>query len=128
MATLSGKDGKLKLGATTIADVTSWILETRSQNHAYASSSTSGYRRRVAGVRDGGGRIDFKLDFADPITDDFDVGSQVTLLLHLDATRFYSVPAVIDVLRFEVDVDTGDVIGGRAEFSTNGAWTKPVYV
>jgi hypothetical protein len=127
MSTLSGKDGRVKIGSTTLADITAWSLRTSSHNSAYASSSTAGHRKRVAGVKDAAGRIAFKLNTDDPLTNDFDVGSAVTLLLHLDATRFYSVPAVIDALRLEVDIDTGDVIGGVAEFSANGAWTKPAY-
>ena len=46
---------------------------------------------------------------------------------HLDEARFYSVPAIIDSLRIDVDIDGGELTGGQAEFSTNGAWTKPTY-
>jgi hypothetical protein len=127
MSVISGKDGKILIGATTLADITGWTLRTVSHNSAYASSSTGGHRKRVAGVKDAAGSIAFKLNTADPLTDDFVEGSAVTLLLHLDATRYYSVPAVIDALRLEVDIDRGDVIGGTAEFSANGAWTKPSY-
>jgi hypothetical protein len=34
---------------------------------------------------------------------------------------------VIDSIQMEVDIDGGELIGGQAEFSTNGAWTKPAY-
>ncbi len=127
MATISGKDGKVMIGPAALADITRWTFNTTSNNPAYASSSTAGYRRRVAGVKDGGGRIAFKLDPADPVSDSLNEGDQVTLLLYLDATHFYTVPAVIDALELEVDISTGDVLGGTAAFSTNGAWTKPDY-
>jgi hypothetical protein len=127
MSVISGKEGKVLIGATTLADITGWTLRTVSHNPAYASSATAGHRKRVSGVKDATGSIAFKLNLADPITDDFAEGSAVTLLLHLDATRFYSVPAVIDALRLEVDIDRGEVIGGTAEFSADGAWTKPSY-
>jgi hypothetical protein len=127
MATFSGKDGKVLIGGSPLADIIGWTLRTASDNPTYASSSTGGYRKRVPGVKDAAGTVRFKLNPADPITDDLDAGVAVTLLLYLDATRFYTVPAVIDALRLEVDIDTGDVVGGVADFSGNGAWTKPTY-
>lgn len=127
MSTFSGKSGKILIGAKPLADITRWTLATTAANPSYASSSSGGYRRRVPGVRDGAGRIEFLLDPADPLTGDFDEGDAVTLLLYLDAERCYSVPALIDALELEVDISTGDVVGGVARFSTNGAWTKPTY-
>lgn len=127
MATISGKDGKVKIGSTTLADITHWTLRTTALLSAYGSSATAGFRRRVAGIKDGSGTLDGKLDPADPISDDFDEGASVTLLLYLDATRFYTVPAIIESFRLEVDIDRGEVLGWHAEFSTQGAWTKPNY-
>jgi len=127
MATISGKNGKVMIGATALAEITDWTFHASSINHAYASSSTGGFRRRVAGVKDGSGSIGFKLDPDDPLTDDFDEGSAVTLLLYLDATHYYSVPAVIDSIQLAVDISTGDVLAGTAMFSANGSWTKPTY-
>jgi hypothetical protein len=127
MATISGKNGRIKIGSTTLADITLWQLTTKAGNPAYASSATQGWKTRREGVRDASGTVRFKLDLADPITDDFDEGDAVTLLLHLDATRFYTVPAIIDSLAWEVDINDGDVIGGVAEFSSTGPITKPTY-
>ena len=95
MAVISGKSGKVLIGATTLAHITNWSLATVSRNPAYASSATGGYKKRVAGVKEASGTIAFKLDLADPLTDDFTEGAEVTLLLYLDAAKFYSVPAVI---------------------------------
>lgn len=127
MATISGKNGLVKIGSTTLADITKWNLTTTASNPAYASSATQGWRTRREGVRDARGEMRFKLDFADPITDDFDEGSAVTLLLYLDAARFYTVPAIIDSLSWEVDINTGEVIGGTAEFGATAPITKPTY-
>ncbi|MBI2826706.1 MAG: hypothetical protein HYX69_18700 [Planctomycetia bacterium] len=127
MSTISGKDGKVLIGATALAEITDWTFRATSNNQAYASSSTGGYRKRVPGVKDGSGTIGFKLDPADPITDDLDEGAAVTLLLYLDATHFYTVPAVIDAIHLAVDITSGDVLGGTAMFSASGAWTKPNY-
>lgn len=127
MATISGKDGKVRIGTTTLADITRWTLRTSAALSAYASSATGGYKRRIAGVKDGGGTLAGKLDPGDPISDDFDEGAAVTLLLFVDADRYYTVPAVVESFRLEVDIDSGEVIGWQAEFSTSGPWTKPSY-
>lgn len=127
MATISGKNGKVMIGDAALAEITDWTFHTTSVNHAYASSSTGGYRRRVAGVKDGSGTIGFKLDPDDPLTDAFDEGSSATLLLYLDETHYYTVPAVIDSLQLGVDISSGDVLSGTAQFSADGAWTKPSY-
>ena len=127
MSVVSGKDGKVMIGAEAIADVTKWTLRTSAYNVAYASSGTAGFRRRVGGVKDGHGTIAFKLDVAEPITEQFDEGDKVTPLLYLDDTRHYTVPAVVDALQWEVDIDRGEIVGGVAEFSIDGAWTKPSF-
>jgi len=127
MATASGKDGKVVVGATTLAEITHWTFRTESNNVAYGSSATAGFRRRVAGIKDGRGTVRGKLDPADPLDSIFDEGDTVTLLLYVDATHFYSVPALVDSVEFEVDIDRGDIVGWIAEFSADGAWTKPAY-
>jgi hypothetical protein len=44
MPTISGKDGKVLIGAVALADITRWTFNATSANPAYASSSTAGYR------------------------------------------------------------------------------------
>ena len=127
MSLLTGDNGKVLIGAEAIADVTRWSLRTFVETGTYASSASAGFRKAHQGNRQGRGQIEFRLDPANPITGDFEEGSAVTLLLYLDAARFYSVPAVIESLEMIVNVDGGDLVGGKAEFVTNGAWTKPTY-
>lgn len=127
MSTISGKDGKIMIGATKIADITRWNFKTTADTTRYASSATNGYKKSVAGSKSGDGSIEFKLDMADPITDDFDEGDEVILLLHLDETRYYTVPATIKDIDIGVTIDGGEVIAGTANFESNGAWTKPTY-
>ena len=127
MATESGKDGKIMLGAAELAEITLWRFKTSAKNLAYASSASGGFKKRLRGVKEGAGYIAFKIDPTDPITDQLTEGDNVTLLLHLDDANFYSVPAVIESLTLEVDIDTGDVVGGAADFATTGAWTIPSF-
>ncbi len=125
MATFSGKDGKVNDGTADIADITRWTFTKTSNNPAYASSSSSGFRKRVAGVKDGSGTIEgqYQNDAAPTI----DEGDEVTLKLYVDASHFYSVPAIIDSFQLETDIDRGEVVGWASNFATNGAWTEPTF-
>lgn len=123
MAIESGKDGKILIGATPIADITSWELDKEVRTNRFASSSTAGFKKTVAGVKQGQGTIEFKWDSAaaSPIVE----GSAVTLKLYLNATEFFTVPVIVRTFRLKVDIDTGDVTLGVAQFETDGAWTEP---
>jgi hypothetical protein len=128
MSNLSGKDGQVTRGGATLADITRWRLATTADNVSYASSATDGYRRRIPGAKHGLGSFSFQLNPADPVTDGINEGDEVILHLHIDATRYYIVPAVIDSVLLAVDISTGNVVAGTADFSTSGAWTRPNYV
>jgi hypothetical protein len=123
MATESGKDGKILIGSTPIADITRWTLAKSAHLGRYASSSSPGFKKSVSGVKSASGTIEFKWDSAapSPITE----GTAVTLKLHTNATEFFTVPAVIEEFRLEVDIDTGEVTAGTARYSSDGAWTEP---
>jgi len=120
---ISGKNGQVLISSSPVAEVTKWIFNKESASSRYASSSTGGFKRSLSGVKSGSGAIQFKFDMSagSPIVE----GSSVTLLLYLDSTHFYSVPALIKTFKVEVNIDTGDVIGGVADFDTDGAWTEP---
>ena len=121
---ISGKSGFVKIGDDPVAEVTKWTFTKQANSSRYASSSSGGFKRSVPGVKSGSGEIEFKFDIAEasPLVE----GAAVTLLLYLDAAHFYSVPAIVTRLEVEVDIDSGDVIGGSAHFETDGAWTEPV--
>lgn len=125
-AGVSGQFGDVKIGATQVCEVCKWGFTPKANNPSYASNKTAGYKARVAGIKDGSGSIEGKYDPANPIMSTLDVGTLVTLKLYLTATVFYSVPSIIDSLKIDVDLDTGDFVSFTADFSTNGAWTNPV--
>jgi len=124
-AGVSGQFGDVKIGSTQISEVCKWNFNPKANNPAYSSNKTGGYKARVAGIKDGSGAIEGKWDPANPATAVIDVATLVTLKLYLTATVFYSVPAIIDALKIDVDIDTGDIVSFSADFSTNGAWTNP---
>src|SRR5438105_1414645 len=96
---ISGKSGLVKIGSNAVAEVTRWAFTKQANSSRYASSSTGGFKRSIAGVKSGSGEIEFKFDIAaaSPLVE----GAAVTLLLYLDATHFYSVPAIVTRLEVE---------------------------
>ncbi len=124
-AGFSGKDGTVKIASTDVAEIRNWKFNPKSNNPRYASNKTSGYKRTVAGVKEGSGSMsgawDHSIDFLAVV----DVGTAVTLKLYTDATHFFSVPSVIDDCSINVDVDNGEIVSWDSNFSTNGAWTNP---
>lgn len=127
MGLITGDEGKVLSDGTQIADITGWMFRTSVSARRYSSSATAGHERQLAGAASGRGSFTFQLDLANPITDELEEGSHLTLRLHVDASRYYSVPALIESLQIDVNVDDDAMVGGRAEFAADGAWTKPSY-
>ncbi len=122
---ISGDHGQVLHDATPLADITFWRFQTMARGITYASSATGGFRRQIVGARHGAGMFRFRVDLAAPIWSALAEGSLVTLKLHVDATRHYAVPAIVETLQIEVDVEQGQPIGGEATFATQGGWTTP---
>lgn len=133
MAAISGKNGSVETtsgsggGDGAQAEITGWTFNTTSNNPSWASSTNPGYKKRVAGVKDGNGTISGKYDSSNTLFDTLEPGVTVTLTLKINATgsNYYVVPAIIDEFNIEVDMDNGDVVGWTANFSTNGEWSEP---
>ena len=43
----------------------------------------------------------------------------------LPSSGTWTVPALFGSIKYDVDIDDGAIIGGSADFVTNGAWTVP---
>lgn len=121
MASYSGVAGWVEVGDAAVAHITSWRLISTSTNPAYASSETGGAKTRVPGVRDSNGQFRGKLDDAEAQAETVAEGSLVNLKLYTDATHYVIVPAIIDRLQIEVDVDRGEIVSFVADFSGTGA-------
>lgn len=121
----SGKDGTVKIGSTDVAEIRNWKFNPKSNNPKYASNKTSGYKRTVAGVKEGSGSMSGAWDHAIDFLAVVDVGTSADLKLYTDTTHFFLVPSVIDDCSINVDVDNGEIVSWDSNFSTNGAWTNP---
>lgn len=125
MAVISGKQGKVLLGATALADVTKWSLEVSANVSKWGGSATAGYKKAVGGTLDGSGTIEGKIDTADEIYDKLVPGTAYTLKLYENATLYWNVPCVIEKISIDVDIDDGEALSWSADFQTDGAWSLP---
>ncbi len=120
MAVLSGKSGTLYIGAGEITPVSNWKLVTTSANPEYAANDTGGWKQRAAGVCDAAGSFEVKA--SDNLNCPVAEGDTPTLELHLDASgeNYYEVPAIIDKMSVDVDINRGEIVAYAIEFSGNG--------
>lgn len=117
MATLSGKSGTVNVKGSAVSDATGWSINTTSNNPSYGSSDTSGWKSRVAGVKDATGSYSAKYNGAVAVAAG-DTGSGV---FTLDGSATYTIPIVVDGITLEVDMDDGDVIGYSVDWGCTGA-------
>lgn len=121
MSVLSGKNGTLFLGSSEVTPVTNWRLAATSNNPDYAANDTGGWKRRAAGVRDASGSFEVKATDAQhcPVEE----GDAATLKLHIDASgnNYYEVPAIVDKISVDVDINQGEIVAYLVDFSGNGA-------
>jgi hypothetical protein len=119
-------DAIYNTGGTQISEVKKFSWNPSQETKDYASNKTGGAKKRVSSVRDGSGSLDGVWDPWDPITDHMEPGTEVVLKLQHYTNQFWLVPAIIDDMSFECDIETGDVQTWTANFSLNGPWTIPV--
>lgn len=124
MAAISGKGGSVLVASSDLVEVTNWELTRTSNNPSWASNTSNGYKKRVAGVKDSTGTFSTKYDPTDPLTDHLEEGDEVTLELLATSGKTISVPAIIDELKVACDMDEGEPVGYDVSFSSNGAWTS----
>jgi hypothetical protein len=125
MSILTGKHGAVLANDIALAEITLWTFKTTRKHVAYCSSATAGFRRRLPSVREGSGRFHFVLNTAQPASAGLHDNAAVTLTLAIDRDHQYVVPAVIDVVQIETDINGGGPVTGWAEFSTTGPWSEP---
>lgn len=130
MAAITGLDGDVIKDGIQVCETTKWTFEATSNNPAYGSNCSGSRKRRAAGARDATGTLEGKWDPGRPVygtgTGQFIEGSIVRLYLYINDNQYLDVPAVIDSFRWEVDMDTGDLVTWVANFSESDAWTANV--
>lgn len=124
MAGFSGRNGKIRIGSSDLAEITSWSFNPTANNPSWASSTSPGFKVRECGVRDGTVSFEGKYDVTDRINERFQVGDKVIVQLFYNATEFFTAPIIIDGITYECDMDDGEVFSFSVDASTDGAWTQ----
>jgi hypothetical protein len=123
MAAVSGQYGKITIATSNVTECSYWSFDRTAAEHAYASCATNGYKKRVAGTKDGSGNLKGWQDPSAMIETYFVEGDLPTLRLYISAAKYYSVPCMITRLHTECDIDDGAIIPWEADFGVNGAWS-----
>lgn len=125
MTVKSGKHGKVAIGSSDVNDIRNWKFDMSGNVKTYASSSTSGHQSTVDGNKAGTVSFELVFDQDEDIDNTLKVGDQVTLLLHQDSVRKYTVPVRIDSVGHELNIEDGEPPAVSVEAQTHGAWTYP---
>lgn len=125
MAVRSSKNGNAKWDDTDIPESRGWTLNKGSDNKPYASSDSAGVMKRVAGHKDSSGSVRAYLDAGTDVEGILVEGDSGTFKLYEDATRFWTVPAIIDSVEVTDEIEGGEIVEVTISFSGNGAITAP---
>lgn len=117
---LSGKDGTVRREGAELLRVADWRIEKTSANKSYVANDTGGVRRRMPGVKDCSGRMEIKAISEGPAP--LAEGEILAMELHVDASgeNYYSLSAIVDAVRLEVDISQGTPVAYVVTFSGNG--------
>lgn len=125
MSVITGKNGDVRIGATQLAEITSWTFTAEINILEYASNKTAGVKRKLSGSKMASGALEGVYDPQIPIHTQIQEGSEVTLDLFYTASHKIVVPVVIENLEQEVNIDDGEIVTFSADFGATGTWTYP---
>lgn len=125
MAVRSSKNGNAKWDDEDVPESRGWTLTKASDNKPYASSDSAGVIKRVPGHKDSSGSVRSYLDAGTDLEGIYVEGDIGTFKLYEDATRFWTVPAIIDSVEVTDEIEDGAIIEVTTSFSGNGAITAP---
>lgn len=125
---ISGKDGDVIVDGIAVWEAKKWSFTPKSNNPSYASNKTAGYKRRVAGIKDGTGNIEGVWNPGQPVygtgSGQISEGKEINPYLYINDNQYFDVPALADDFAIDVDMDNGDIVAWTSAFGSNGAWTN----
>ena len=126
MAAIAGKGGSARLGANTIAEVTSWNIDI-SADMLDSTSLGDNWREFIAGLNGATGSVEVKWDIPTDTLGQAALqtamlnNTTVTLDLYVNATKYYTGTAYISSLSVEDPVE--DIVTATFEAQFTGAVT-----
>lgn len=111
-----------------IPEVRRWEATFNIEAKEYASSSTAGARKRLAGVSDFDLTVEVYKDETTPFdsgTLSINAGDTGFFKCYEDADTFYILPSYVEDTSINVPIEDGDIIEGTISASSNGNVTYP---
>lgn len=122
MAPIHGKDGLVKIGANTGASISAWRIDSLGSQLHDASPLQNTWQALEDGLRSASGAILCDWDEADSnvqgaLLTAATGGSTATLLLYVNATKYFSIPAYITL---EAEVNVNGTVKRAFNFRSSG--------
>lgn len=122
MTALAGKAGKVVVGAATVAEIDSWEY-TPTMDLIDKTPFLATSKSHIAGLNDGSGSFKGRHDMTDTngqlaLRNAQLAGTQVTLKLYVDATHFYTVPAMLK--QHPIKADVASTVDIQFDFQQDG--------
>lgn len=111
--------------SSNVACLRNWRFREQSNNPKFSDSDSNGHQLSVPGKLSGTVNFDVYYDFDEPLENRFRSGQLVTLQLHRDATRKYTITARVESIESDADVEGDTPQGCACECSTYGPWEYP---
>lgn len=121
-------EGKVVVGGTNIARVTSHSVNATSSSTVWGDSDSEGYTNRKKGRKDATINFEGKFDEDTPVYDLFAEGDIVKLVLWESTSQsdYWVFPcALIESFTINVNQDTNEVIGWSATAGADGKYWRP---
>ncbi len=132
MSSQSGKYGQVYFGASVYAEANKWSMAQTADGEQHGVFAGDGWKTGTVGLAGATGTIEGKYDFALPLKDYITIGDEIELKLYLTtasgpvgAAAYYTVPAQILGLSFDVDGDTGATVSWSIDWQSNGVVINP---
>ena len=124
MAAITGKDGKVTVGGSEIAQIRSFRIEESADNQTYVTSSTGGWAATAEGARHWTASIDLLLEDGAALSA-LVVGDKYTFEFYKDATHKLTGDARVNTITGpEVDIEGSGLIGLTVEVTGDGPLTR----
>lgn len=126
--TLTGRTGKITVGGSLVARVTTWTVNpTLAGGSEWGDSDSGGFTSRASGRKDATFTAEGKYDTTDEVFDLFQIGDIAQVTLWLDnVDLYYDFPrALNNDFNITLDIDTEEVIGWTSGWGADGIYTHP---
>lgn len=120
MASVSGQDGKISVGATDLVLITKWDADIQAATTETTNYNSSGYREYgVVGLKSGTANAEGWLDST---AGSLAVGSSAAVKLYVGASSYYGGTAVVKSVK--VTSDSKDLVGVSYSLEFTGTITE----